>query len=398
MEENGHLHAMAPNDVALLHVQDCSGKQKLPCTDPAAFAREIGELGRVLRADVNAADFAHLKKMQRWGRLSTLVGLALATIAVNPLAIFLLSLGNVARWSQIAHYVMHRGYDRVPNLPKHYHSKHFARGWRRCIDWLDWMDSAAWAHEHNHLHHHHTGEIHDPDLVEDHARITRSSNLPRPIKWVLLLFLMCTWKLSYYAPNTLYALQSKRRGEIGAPGVCPRMIFPGEGLWLPTSRASLEFYLRCVLPYPLLRFGLIPALFLPFGSAVYFAVLINLLLAELLANVHSFLIIAPNHAGEDLYRYGQTQSGREDYFLRQVLGSCNYPGGSDLADFCQGYLNYQIEHHLWPDLPMLKYRQAAPKVRAICARYGVPYVEQSVWRRFAKLWRILDGSASMRRA
>lgn len=396
--EDKHTQELVPEESTLVLADARDALEPLPCTDRTAFARELQQLGRTLRAGVNAADFAHLQKMQLWGRMSTLLGLMLASIAVNPLAIFLLSLGNVARWSQVTHHVLHRGYDRVPNLPKRYQSQHFARGWRRLIDWLDWIDAAAWVHEHNHLHHHHTGEIHDPDLVEHHARITRDSGLPRPLKWLLLLFLMCTWKLSYYAPNTLYALQCKRRGQIGAPAFCPCKIFPGERLWWPTSRASLEFYLRCVLPYPVFRFGLLPLLFLPFGSPVYLAVLVNLLLAELLANVHSFLIIAPNHAGEDLYRYERTQSGREDYFLRQVLGSCNYPGGTDWADFWQGYLNYQIEHHLWPDLPMLKYRQAAPQVRAICARFGVPYVQESVWRRFAKLWRILDGSASMRRA
>jgi len=400
VQDNGDHTDGTLNDPALLEirVRHADASMALPCTDRAGFARELQQLGRQLRASVDAADFAHLKKMQRWGRMSTLAGLLLATIAVNPIAIFLLSLGNVARWSQIAHHVMHRGYDRVPNLPRRYHSQHFARGWRRFVDWLDWMDTAAWAHEHNHLHHHHTGEIHDPDLVEHHARITRNPKLPRPVKWLLLVFLMCTWKLSYYAPNTLFALQCKWRGEVGVPGVCTRTIFPGEKLWVPNSGAALEFYLRCVLPYPLLRFGLLPSLFLPFGHAVYLAVLINLLLAELLANLHSFLIIAPNHAGEDLYRYASGQSGREDYFLRQVLGSCNYPGGSDWADFWQGYLNYQIEHHLWPDLPMLKYRQAAPQVQAICARYGVPYIQQSVWRRFAKLWGILNGTANMRGA
>ena len=391
-------HGAWAQDSIVADAPPAPATRDLPCSDRAGFAAEMQQLGRSLRASVDAADFAHLKKMQRWGRLSTVLGLLLATFAVNPIAIFLLSLGNVARWSQIAHHVLHRGYDRVPNLPKRYHSSQFARGWRRLFDWLDWQDPAAWAHEHNYLHHHYTGEIHDPDLVEHHARITRQSGLPRPLKWLLLVILMCTWKLTYYAPNTLYTLQCKRRGAISAPSVSKRMIFPGERLWLPSSRASLEFYLRCVLPYPLVRFGLLPLLFLPLGGAVYGAVLVNLLLAELLANIHSFLIIAPNHAGDDLYRYADSQQGREDYFLRQVLGSCNYPGGSDWADFWQGYLNYQIEHHLWPDLPMLKYRQAAPKVREICTRYGVPYVQESVWRRFAKLWRILDGSASMRSA
>ena len=38
-----------------------------------------------------------------------------------------------------------------------------------------------------------------------------------------------------------------------------------------------------------------------------------------------------------------------------------------------GHLSHQIEHHLFPDLPAARYPEIAPRVRAICARYGQPY-------------------------
>jgi fatty acid desaturase len=177
-----------------------------------------------------------------------------------------------------------------------------------------------------------------------------------------------------------------------------RLLYPGERLLLPLTPRACHFWLRSALPYAVYRFGLIPALFLPFGNWAWAAVLINSLLAELIANVHAFVIIVPNHAGDDLYRFDGRVGSRGEFYLRQVLGSVNYPGGNDRADFLQGYLNYQIEHHVWPDLPMLKYRQAAPKLKAICARHGVPYIEQSVFRRFGKLWQIMTGARSMRRA
>jgi fatty acid desaturase len=61
-----------------------------------------------------------------------------------------------------------------------------------------------------------------------------------------------------------------------------------------------------------------------------------------------------------------------------------------------GWLNYQIEHHLWPDLPLLAYRRAQPQVRALCQRHGVPYVQESVWTRCRKAVAIIVGDASMR--
>jgi len=38
-----------------------------------------------------------------------------------------------------------------------------------------------------------------------------------------------------------------------------------------------------------------------------------------------------------------------------------------------GNLSFQIEHHLFPDLPSNRYAEIATEVRALCAEYGLPY-------------------------
>jgi fatty acid desaturase len=377
----------------------------LPAVDHHAFAAEIAALRARLVSEIGPADLVHLKKMERWGRMASVLGYACAWIAVNPLAPLLLGIGNMARWTMVTHHVMHRGYDKVPGVSARHHSRTFAQGWRRVIDWLDWMHPAAWAHEHNQLHHFHTGEFDDPDLVEHNGWLLRLRGLPRALKVLLIGVLMATWKFSYYAPNTWWAwTQHQRiRAHAGAEPPPPsmgrvwRLLFPGERVVLPLTARALSFHAHCVLPYALVRFGLIPALFLPLGTAAWAAVLINSLLAEIVANVHAFVIIVPNHAGDDVYRFDQRVADKSEFYLRQVIGSVNYPGGTDGKDFLMGYLNYQIEHHLWPDLPMLKYREAAPLVREICRRHGVPYVQDSVFRRFGKLWSIMVGTRDMLR-
>ena len=122
----------------------------------------------------------------------------------------------------------------------------------------------------------------------------------------------------------------------------------------------------------------------------------NSVAAEVLSNVHTFLIIAPNHAGDDVYRFDTPSHGRAELYLRQVTGSANYATGGDLRDFLQGFLNYQIEHHLFPTLPPRKYQQMQPRVKAICAKYGVPYVQEPLFRRVKKLVDIMVGNTSMR--
>jgi linoleoyl-CoA desaturase len=47
-----------------------------------------------------------------------------------------------------------------------------------------------------------------------------------------------------------------------------------------------------------------------------------------------------------------------------------------------GQLSHQIEHHLFPDLPATRYAQMAPRVRGICARYGVHYNSGGFWKQY----------------
>ena len=349
--------------------------------DMDGFQRELKALRDEVDTSLGEADKAHLRKIERWGRAATVLGLATCWLVPNPLSAAALSLGRSTRWL-LMHHVGHRGYDRVPGMASERTSKSFARGHRRFLDWLDWMMPDAWVFEHNVLHHSHTGEEADPDLLERNAEGTLR-NKSRPLAWryVQLALLALTWRASYYAPETLSALRRKGRRHGAA--------LSGSERW--------ELVLRCYVPYAAINFVLLPALFLPLGLWAAFSVLCNSVLADLLTNLHTFLVVGPNHTGEDLYRFDTAPEGRGERYVQQVIGSANYRTGGDLNDFAHLWLNYQIEHHIWPDLPMLKYRQVQPRVRQLCEKYGVPYVQESVWTRARKMVDVVLGKASMRR-
>ncbi len=371
--------------------------------DKAAFARDLEALYQRLKKDLGEPDLKHLKKIERWGRICSFAGYATAWIFPNPLSAFLISQGNITRWAMMGHHICHRGYDRVPEVPRRYQSKFFAKGWRRFIDWPEWLLPDAWRYEHNTLHHYHTGETLDPDLLEDRVRLMREIKAPRFLKHLVAFAFASTWKLTYYAPNTLWMLQ-QREARLGREALHARIkgkkpaIFHGAKLWWPFHRAGAQFWFRCVAPYSLLRFAVLPLLFLPLGTWAALSVLVNSILAEWITNLHSFLIIVPNHSGDDVYRFEGNVDSKAEFYLRQTVGSVNYTGGSDLKDFLQGWLNYQIEHHLWPDLPMLKYQQAQPEVAAICQKHGVPYIYEPLPRRIKKMWQLLTGQGRMKQA
>jgi len=375
--------------------------ESLEHLDYAAFGAELEALHQRLLANISEADFKHLRKIEGWGRICSLLGYATAWLLPNPISALLISTGQMARWGCLNHHIRHRGYDRVPNIPKRYTSKGFARGWRRWIDWPDWLVPEAWDFEHNVLHHYHTGEKLDPDILEDRVQLMRRIKAPIWFKYAVASFFMVTWKLTYYAPNTLWILQ-QQRSRPGRKGLEERIaghqpaIFHGAPLWWPFSKGSGEFWLRCVFPYALFRFALLPALFLPLGLSAALNVLLTSVLAELMTNLHTFLIIVPNHTGDDVYRFEGPVSDKAEFYLRQVVGSANFTGGRDWQDFLQGWLNYQIEHHLWPDLTLRQYQLAQPEVEAICQKYGVPYIRQSIWKRIGQTMRLLTGQIVMR--
>jgi hypothetical protein len=78
-----------------------------------------------------------------------------------------------------------------------------------------------------------------------------------------------------------------------------------------------------------------------------------------------------------------------DYLRRQVLTSRNVRGGM-FTDLLLGGLNYQIEHHLFPNMPRASLRRARPVVRAYCAELRIPYCETSLIGSYAAALRHLN--------
>jgi fatty acid desaturase len=360
--------------------------------DLKQFSDDIDQLRAELDANVGPADVRHLRRISAWSRVWTFLGYATAWICPNPLSIFALSFGIFIRWAVIAHHTLHRGYDRCAGVPRRRTSQGFGKGWRRFVDWLDWMTPEAWRHEHNLLHHCRLNEDPgDPDLVE--ALVEANGPRSRVVRVVLTAFYAFAWKPLYYGPNTLRLYLdagARRRGE-------PTRVH-GPSVVNPLSPYGWQVILQSWLPYAGWKFGVMPALFLPLGVWAWLSVLINSLLAEALTNFHGFLMIVPNHAGEDLYRFdGPVKNGKGEFYLRQILGSANYRCGGNANDMLHGWLNYQIEHHVWPDLTLRQYQLAQPRLQALCARYGVAYVQESVFRRFRKMIAIAVGATKMQR-
>ena len=361
-------------------------RTRLPI-DLDAFTADVKALKAELDAARGPEDAAHLHKIRWLSHALWAAGWAFAWIP-NPFSPIAIALARSVRWTCVAHHILHKGYDQVPGLPDRETSKGFAQGRRRFVDWPDWLQPAAWQREHNQLHHYRLGEVHDPDVVELNADLI--GKLPRPIAMLAVLGIALGWKFLYFAPSNSRELQDLQAGHRLPPIRDPRMDF---ALLSPLNPAGREVWRTSWIPYALWAFVAMPALFLPLGVGAALTALATSVVAEVLTNIHTFAIVVTNHAGSDVYRFEGKPKSQGEFWLRQVLGSVNFRTGGDINDLLHGWLNYQIEHHVWPDMSMRQYQLAQPKLKAICEKHGVPYLQQSGFKRVAMLWRVMVGDA-----
>jgi NADPH-dependent stearoyl-CoA 9-desaturase len=99
------------------------------------------------------------------------------------------------------------------------------------------------------------------------------------------------------------------------------------------------------------------------------------LIANLIRNVWSYAIIFCGHFPDQTYTFTEDEvkdETRGGWYVRQLTGAANIDGGP-LFHVISGNLGYQVEHHLFPDMPSTRYGEIAPKIRELCERYGLPY-------------------------
>ena len=205
-------------------------------------------------------------------------------------------------------------------------------------------------------------------------------------------------------PDLLVWSTRQARASAGIPRLLGRfqafLFFPLltlEGLALQASsvRALTRPTLRhrraeavLLIPHVALYLGALLLVLSPARAIAFLAVHMGLF------GVYLGCTFAPNHKGMQML----TNDGEQpDFLRRQVLTSRNVRGGHVITMLLGG-LNYQIEHHLFPNMPTPNLRHARPIVRDYCARIGVPYTEASLTGSYRQALRHLhDAGAPLRK-
>lgn len=223
--------------------------------------------------------------------------------------------------------------------------------------------SAQWRYAHNYRHHMFTNVIGmDDDLGYGIMRVTpdqpwRLSNLLQPLRNILLA-IMFEWGI---------ALQGWESQQRSAATRAEKSALTRSLVGKITRQAGKDYLIFPALSLRRWRRTLT-------ANAV----------ANLLRNVWAYVVICCGHFADGTQKFTPAalqDETKPEWYLRQMLGTANFHAGPVLA-FLSGNLCYQIEHHLFPDLPSNRYAQIARQVQPLCARFGLPYTTGPLTRQY----------------
>jgi len=92
------------------------------------------------------------------------------------------------------------------------------------------------------------------------------------------------------------------------------------------------------------------------------------------AGMYLFTNFALSHTHKEVL----VNADKEDWVRSAVLRTTNVHHNA-LVNWWMGYLNLQIEHHLFPSMPQFRGPQASPRVKALVEKHGLTYDERGYW-------------------
>ncbi len=346
-------------------------------SDVASFAHltpeQVEDLGREfdqIRRDVEASrgekDAAYIRRLIGIHRKLVVGGRVTLFASAFPPAwvagTALLAAGKILENMEIGHNVMHGQWDWMNDPEIH------SGTW----EWDTTCPAEQWKHSHNYVHHTYTNVVgKDNDVGYGILRVTSDqkwhpANLGQPV-YNALLALLFEWGVALHDLD----IERIRRREKD-PVEMKRQL---KGIWRKVRKQVGKDYL------------IFPALTGP----QFVSTLTANASANIVRNLWAYLIIFCGHVPDGAEKFTEEELENEtqaEWYLRQLLGSANFTG-SRLMHIASGSLGYQIEHHLFPDLPSNRYPEIAERVKALCEKYDLPYTVGPLYRQYGQVIRTI---------
>ncbi len=339
-------------------ITDVGAYTHLTEADIEALGVELDAIRRDIEESLGERDAAYIRRAIMFQRALEVTGRLLIGVSRSRTGWLVgtasLAFAKCVENMEIGHNVSHGQWDWMNDPEIH------STTW----EWDMVAVSAQWRYSHNYRHHMFSNVVGvDDDLGFGIMRITRDEpwepvHLLQPLR-NLLLAAIFEWGIA------LHGIHSERdRAE-------------GDTAQVTRERKKL---IRKIARQGVKDYALFPAL----SGRRWRRTLAANAAANLVRNLWTYVVIFCGHFPDGAEKFtaeALDEESRADWYLRQMLGAANIDAGPLLA-FSTGNLCYQIEHHLFPDLPSNRLAEVAVRVRAVCEKYDLPYTSGSLVRQY----------------
>jgi NADPH-dependent stearoyl-CoA 9-desaturase len=335
----------------------------LSAEDIENLGRELDAIREQVLGSRGERDAAYIRKVIAAQRHLELGSRIVLLASILPPAWLIgtagLSIAKILENMEIGHNVMHGQWDWMRDPTIH------STTW----EWDNASPSDMWKHSHNELHHTYTNVLgKDNDLGYGIMRVDEDQRwmrfyLAQPL-WNLINACLFEYGIAAYdleIGKVIAGRSDKAEFKTKAMSVLRKI----------RKQATRDYVVHPLLSGP---------------SAL--ATLGANATANLVRNLWTHSVIMCGHfpsGVETFTRASINDETRGDWYLRQMLGAANITG-SPLFHLMSGNLSFQIEHHLYPDLPSNRYQEIAPQVQEIFERYGLTYVTGSFGKQLGSAW------------
>ncbi|HET6562371.1 MAG TPA: acyl-CoA desaturase [Marmoricola sp.] len=333
--------------------------------DIETLGKELDAIRQQVLDTRGESDAAYIRKVISTQRSLELGSRAVLLVSMFPPAWIVgtvgLSIAKILDNMEIGHNIMHGQWDWMRDPKVH------STTW----EWDNVSPSAQWKHSHNELHHTYTNVVgKDNDLGYGIMRVDEDQKwhpayLGQPI-WNFVNALFFEYGIAAYDLELGKNLRTEKRRKDPAFKARAKQV-----LNKIKGQVTKDYVVHPLLSGPS---------FLSTVGANFTANVVRNLWT------HSVIMCGHFPSGVETFeRRSIVGETRGEWYLRQMLGSANI-SGSKAMHIMTGNLSYQIEHHLFPDLPSNRYAEIAPQVRALFDRYGLRYVEGPLPKQVGSAW------------
>ncbi|MGU3497973.1 fatty acid desaturase family protein [Mycobacterium sp. C31M] len=334
-------------------LRDIAAYANLSDADVEAIGAELDRIRTEVEDSLGAGDAAYIRRAIAFQRVLDVSARLLIVGTRSRAGWFIgtcaLAYAKSVENMEIGHNVSHGQWDWMNDPEIH------STTW----EWDMVAPSAQWRYSHNYRHHVFSNVLGvDDDLGFGVLRVTRDQpwkpeHLLQPLR-NLLLAVIFEWGIARHG----YHSDRERAESAEAESAVTRVM------------------LRKIAKQVGKDYVLLPAL----SGRRWRRTLGANAVANLLRNLWTYVVIFCGHFPDGVQQFEPSaleNETRAHWYLRQMLGAANFRAGPVLA-FSSGNLCYQIEHHLFPDLPSNRYAQISRQVRQLCEKYGIAYTTGSL--------------------